>query len=473
MTDDMLQTFFRQLSAGCLLLLEDVDCAGLNRGIQQVSDLSEDVPPQKKDIESGTAPGDWGNTTPVVVGSGEALEAPSDENPSQEQLLLNMMQAQTNTNLPMAMMQAQASNNLPMAMMQAQASNNLPMAMMLNMMKANEAQKQTGPQPEGNNATKKTKKKAKPRSMVTLAGLLNAIDGVASPQGYVLMMTTNYKDALDPALVRAGRVDMKIEFDRATQEQARALFINMYKLVKTDDKDWTPPYNENTIPALADDFAAKVPPRKVTCAQLQQFVLLHKTEPQVAVNEIADWIKEELQDEEKEQEEDLEQDTSHRANTQSTPLLRDVVLDAAKPEESEGSGAWQTAMEIQIGTSTQSDDDPQRFARKVPTSSSSLQPPPDDLLTPSSSPGSSSGTTPGTTPPSNDQDIARNSEATNKLLSDHWKQVDTTLESQTEEPEGMVGWGQVQAQTQRDFGSSVSQIDETEQLKDIMGWITP
>jgi chaperone BCS1 len=46
---------------------------------------------------------------------------------------------------------------------------------------------------------------------VSLAGLLNALDGVGTPQGMVTVMTTNNADVLDDALVRAGRVDMSLE----------------------------------------------------------------------------------------------------------------------------------------------------------------------------------------------------------------------------------------------------------------------
>ena len=46
---------------------------------------------------------------------------------------------------------------------------------------------------------------------VSLAGLLNALDGVATPQGMVTVMTTNNAGVLDEALLRAGRVDLSLE----------------------------------------------------------------------------------------------------------------------------------------------------------------------------------------------------------------------------------------------------------------------
>jgi chaperone BCS1 len=63
---------------------------------------------------------------------------------------------------------------------------------------------------------------------ISLSGLLNAIDGVASHEGRVLIMTTNFPEKLDEALVRPGRVDMKVAFSLATREQICELFIRMY-----------------------------------------------------------------------------------------------------------------------------------------------------------------------------------------------------------------------------------------------------
>lgn len=46
---------------------------------------------------------------------------------------------------------------------------------------------------------------------VSLSTLLNLIDGVASKQGRLLIMTTNHTKRLDEALIRPGRVDKKVE----------------------------------------------------------------------------------------------------------------------------------------------------------------------------------------------------------------------------------------------------------------------
>jgi chaperone BCS1 len=70
--------------------------------------------------------------------------------------------------------------------------------------------------------------KAQKADVLTVSGLLNALDGVASRDGYVTIMTTNRRESLDPALTRPGRVDMEIGFEYATQGQAQALYQRFY-----------------------------------------------------------------------------------------------------------------------------------------------------------------------------------------------------------------------------------------------------
>jgi len=63
---------------------------------------------------------------------------------------------------------------------------------------------------------------------VTFSGLLNAIDGIAAPEGLLLFMTTNHREKLDPALIRPGRVDYELEFGPATREQAEQLYDRFF-----------------------------------------------------------------------------------------------------------------------------------------------------------------------------------------------------------------------------------------------------
>lgn len=53
----------------------------------------------------------------------------------------------------------------------------------------------------------------------TLQGLLNAIDGAATPEGRIVIGTTNRKEVLDKALIRPGRIDRQWEFVNADFDQ--------------------------------------------------------------------------------------------------------------------------------------------------------------------------------------------------------------------------------------------------------------
>lgn len=63
---------------------------------------------------------------------------------------------------------------------------------------------------------------------VSLSGLLNALDGVATPHGLIVIMTSNYPDILDRALIRPGRIDVTAEMLLPNSEQATRLFTFFY-----------------------------------------------------------------------------------------------------------------------------------------------------------------------------------------------------------------------------------------------------
>ncbi|KAK2602428.1 hypothetical protein N8I77_008960 [Diaporthe amygdali] len=175
---------------------------------------------------------------------------------------------------------------------------------------------------------------------ISLSGLLNAIDGVASHEGRVLIMTTNKPDALDDALIRPGRVDLQVAFTNATQEQARELFERMYEADSkrrpaaaappvmngkteanghaekashhhTDEPDHRPngvhagtgngtvsrealddhrlDMTLDELKVVAADFATKIPDG-FSPAELQGFLLKRKKDPRRALAEVDYWV---------------------------------------------------------------------------------------------------------------------------------------------------------------------------------------
>ena len=74
----------------------------------------------------------------------------------------------------------------------------------------------------------KTMKRTQENGGPTLAGLLNALDGVGTPHGLVTVMTTNNIDALDEALIRRGRVDLHLELTKPNRYQIESMFEYAY-----------------------------------------------------------------------------------------------------------------------------------------------------------------------------------------------------------------------------------------------------
>jgi len=58
--------------------------------------------------------------------------------------------------------------------------------------------------------------------------ILNAMDGMQTPDGLKFIVTTNHLDRLDPAIVRPGRIDEVIEVGPLSLESARAMFTAFY-----------------------------------------------------------------------------------------------------------------------------------------------------------------------------------------------------------------------------------------------------
>ena len=63
---------------------------------------------------------------------------------------------------------------------------------------------------------------------VTLSGLLNVLDGFFAPTGVLFMMTTNHMEALDPALLRPGRIDYKLYLGKASEAQKVDLYLRFF-----------------------------------------------------------------------------------------------------------------------------------------------------------------------------------------------------------------------------------------------------
>ncbi|VDO04077.1 unnamed protein product [Rodentolepis nana] len=123
-------------------------------------------------------------------------------------------------------------------------------------------------------------------SCLTMSGLLNALDGVASTDGRILFMTTNYFNRLDPALIRPGRVDFKTEIGLCTEDQLRRMFCRFYP--HGTEVNGSPTSQH----PLAATFAFTLGPDLVSAAQVQGFLLVHKDSPHSAMDALPQFKQE-------------------------------------------------------------------------------------------------------------------------------------------------------------------------------------
>ncbi|KAF2827096.1 P-loop containing nucleoside triphosphate hydrolase protein [Ophiobolus disseminans] len=145
-------------------------------------------------------------------------------------------------------------------------------------------------------------KKSKSNSAISLAGLLYLIDGAASTEGRVLIMSTNYPEMLDAALVCPGHIDMQIHFALATRGQIRDIFKRMYTAQESDTKAGAirsiftkklkaacDDLDPEKLSELAAEFTEQMPEDTLSPAEIQGYLLIKKRDPIAAVKEAGTW----------------------------------------------------------------------------------------------------------------------------------------------------------------------------------------
>lgn len=89
---------------------------------------------------------------------------------------------------------------------------------------------------DGKHATVATEGKSVPDGVgVSLSGLLNVLDGFQAPENVIFVITTNHVEALDPALLRPGRIDYKLYMGEASEWQRMELYRRFFPEADEDE----------------------------------------------------------------------------------------------------------------------------------------------------------------------------------------------------------------------------------------------
>jgi SpoVK/Ycf46/Vps4 family AAA+-type ATPase len=97
---------------------------------------------------------------------------------------------------------------------------------------------------------------------LNLGFFLNLIDGVLETPGRILIISTNYPEKLDRALVRPGRIDMKIHMEKCSKLMIRDIVQHYYEDILDEQ------LSENIVEGLYS--------REVTPAELYQICFKYK-----------------------------------------------------------------------------------------------------------------------------------------------------------------------------------------------------
>jgi chaperone BCS1 len=212
-----------------------------------------------------------------------------------------------------------------------------------------------------------------PGGRLSLSALLNILDGVASQEGRVLIMTTNHLEKLDEALIRPGRVDMTIKFDLANTQMITTIFRSIFATLEGDIPPSAKPLpairgpsslskaetallaiedekrkadelatfqarkkmEEEKVARLGEEFAVLIPTMTFSPAEIQGFLLKWKRQPEMAVKEAAGWVektksekqKKAKEEKEKEEEEKKEESEKERKETEEKAEEERILLE--------------------------------------------------------------------------------------------------------------------------------------------------
>lgn len=349
LTESDLMTLFSNLPRRCIVLLEDIDAAGLIRvgdGEDEVDKKATLLRKQKKKTlaaEKAKEGGDQASTEKTNLSNGVAQPVAKINGHTKKAT------ATPDEELTLRDLALEIVRSLRSSSEKKDSSKDKGSSL-----------KSSG---RGGSSSSENKGKDKDKEKgISLSGLLNAIDGVATQEGRILIMTTNHPEKLDPALIRPGRVDRQVEFRMTRRAETRELFVRMYAA-----RDAVPQYivevRGNTVRAvlkpieakdgfssgksaqagqvkeksksmgvfmsngalkkpgqieaveddaeefdaeldtLSNAFADKIPEDVFTPAELQNHLMKYKREPQLAVERAPAWVVDTLEARRKREEE--------------------------------------------------------------------------------------------------------------------------------------------------------------------------
>ncbi|GAB0137469.1 hypothetical protein EsDP_00005733 [Epichloe bromicola] len=299
-TEEDLAVLFTRLPRRCIVLLEDIDTAGLRRDGDD-DDNGDTEPGEKQSEKEGNEAQRIGVSEPVKE---------EDETKSNGDKTASKKKRGKKTEKAASSDESAGDDDDDDDDSSESSEEDLPTKRKRKNLRS---KKNTLRRRKGG-----SKKKVLAVENISLSGLLNAIDGVASHEGRILIMTTNKPESLDDALIRPGRIDVQVAFKNASSHQAGELFYRMYeevsppkpvsgdgsdsaKAVGEDKRDrpskMTTPYGElldvtmDEVKSISEEFGKRIPEGVFSPAEIQGFLLKRKKDPRKALEDLESWVE--------------------------------------------------------------------------------------------------------------------------------------------------------------------------------------
>ena len=112
------------------------------------------------------------------------------------------------------------------------------------------------------------KKNDEHKNAITFSGLLQVLDGFGSQYKLITMITTNFIEVLDKALIRRGRIDKMVEFKYANRDQIHHMY---QRFLPEKMEQFT-------------DFYKHIKCLKITTSILQDYLFTHMDEEDITKN---------------------------------------------------------------------------------------------------------------------------------------------------------------------------------------------
>lgn len=111
---------------------------------------------------------------------------------------------------------------------------------------------------------------------LTLAFILNLLDGILETPGRIIILTTNHPEKLDSALVRPGRIDLNVHFSSCSNETIVELVKNFYETIDNNSTEWVHFLKE--LEKFGDYL--------ITPAEVNRIIFNHYKDPSMGYSEI-------------------------------------------------------------------------------------------------------------------------------------------------------------------------------------------